>query len=143
MSFASYTLLGERGMHRYPPWTVLFYALAFSAIVWNILHPPFHFLTAGFSLAQWGWFTHVAVVGTILPFGLYFVGINYIRSTRAIITATFEPIAAGVLAFLLLGEAMELLQILGGIFVICAIVLLQVQREQDETAPALIRVQRK
>jgi len=38
-------------------------------------------------------------MGTILPFGLYFMGINYIRSTRALITATLEPISAGFMAF--------------------------------------------
>jgi drug/metabolite transporter (DMT)-like permease len=142
VSFASYTLLGERGMHRYPPWTVLFYSLAFSALTWHILHPPFHYLRAGFGWVQWGWFAHIAVVGTVIPFGLYFVGINYIRSTRAVITATLEPIVVGFLAFLFLGETLETLQIIGGVFVIGAIVLLQLQREQEAMTPALIRAQK-
>jgi drug/metabolite transporter (DMT)-like permease len=140
--FAGYTLLGERGMHRYRPWTVLFYALAFSALTWHILYPPFHYIAAGFSLTQWGWILYITLVGTIFPFGLFFVGINYIRSTRASITATLEPISAGFMAFFLLGEYMELLQILGGGLVIGAIVLLQVQREQDGMSPELIRTQR-
>ena len=129
-------------MHRYRPWTVLFYALAFSALTWHILYPPFHYITAGFSLTQWGWILYITLVGTIFPFGLFFVGINYIRSTRASITATLEPISAGFMAFFLLGECMELLQILGGGLVIGAIVLLQVQREQDGMSPELIRTQR-
>lgn len=142
VSFAAYSLLGERGMHRYPPWTVLFYALVFAALTWHILHPPFHYLVAGFTWVQWGWILHIAVVGTILPFGLYFVGINHIRSTRAIITANLEPISAGFMAFFLLGEALETLQILGGALVIGAIVLLQMQREQNELSPELIRARR-
>ncbi len=139
--FAGYTLLGERGMHRYRPWTVLFYALAFSALTWHILYPPFHYIVAGFSLAQWGWILYIAVVGTVVPFGLFFVGINYIRSTRASITATLEPISAAFMAFFLLGESMELLQVLGGGLVIGAIVVLQVHREQGELVPELIRTQ--
>jgi drug/metabolite transporter (DMT)-like permease len=137
--FAGYTLLGERGMHNYPPWTVLFYALLFAAVVWHILYTPFHYLVAGFGLMQWGGLLYIAVVGTILPFGLYFVGINHIRSTRAIITATLEPIAAGIMAFLFIGETMEPLQILGGILAIAAIILLQRQREQDALTPESIR----
>jgi drug/metabolite transporter (DMT)-like permease len=140
--FAGYTLLGERGMHRYRPWTVLFYALAFSALTWHILYPPFHYMAAGFSLTQWAWILYITVVGTIFPFGLFFLGINYIRSTRASITATLEPISAGFMAFFLLGEAMELLQVVGGALVIGAIVLLQVQQEQDEMTPELIRSHR-
>ena len=137
--FASYSLLGERGMHRYNPWTVLFYAITFATLSWHIFYYPFHYLTAGYSWAQWGWMTYIAVIGTLIPFGLYFVGINYIRSTRASITATLEPISAGLMAFIILGEAMEWLQILGGALVIGAIVLLQLQKEQDELAPAEIR----
>lgn len=137
--FAGYTLLGERGMHRYGPWTVFFYAIAFSATVWHIIYPPFHYIVAGFNWTQWGLILYITIVGTILPFGLYFVGVNHIRSTRAMLTANLEPIAAGFLAFFLLGETMALLQIFGGILVIGAIVLLQVQQEQDELVPVLIR----
>jgi drug/metabolite transporter (DMT)-like permease len=140
--FAGYTLLVERGMHRYRPWTMLFYSMVFAALAWHIVYPPFHYLIAGFSWEQWGWILYIAVVGTIIPFGLYFVGINHIRSTRASITATLEPISAGFFAFLFLGETLEFLQMVGGVLVIGAIVLLQVQQEQDELAPELIRTKR-
>jgi drug/metabolite transporter (DMT)-like permease len=137
--FAGYSLLGERGMHRYKPWTVLFYALAFSIPTWHILDPPFQYLRMTFSTVQWAWMSYIAVVGTILPFGLFFVGVNYIRATRASITATLEPICAGFFAFFFLGEKLQPLQITGGVMVIAAIVLLQIQQAQDEMAPAMIR----
>lgn len=140
--FAGYSLLGERGMHRYKPWTVLFYALVFSIPTWHIIHPPFMYLRLEWSPVQWLWVTYIAVVGTILPFGLFFVGINYIRSTRASITATLEPISAGFFAFFALGETLEIWQMIGGAMVIGAIVLLQIQQEQDALAPAMIRAKR-
>lgn len=139
VGFAVYTLLGERGMHRYQPWTVVFYALLFAALSWNILLPPFHFLWAVHTVKQWGYMLYVAVCGTLLAFGLFFVGVNYIRSTRASITSTLEPIFAGVIAFLFLGETLELPQILGGGLVIAAIVVLQLQVEKDRSTPELIR----
>jgi len=142
ITFAGYSLLGERAMHRYKPWTVIFYALAFSALTWHVVYPPFTYLRAGYSLDQWGWIFYISIVGTILPFGLFFAGINHIRSTRASITATLEPIFAGFLAFVLLGERLLFLQIVGGSMVILAIVLLQLQQEHDELAPALIRTSR-
>lgn len=140
--FAGYTLLGEQGMHRYSPWTVLFHAMVFAAITWHVVYPPFHYLRAGFSPAQWGWIIYISVMGTILPFGLFFLGVNYIRSTRASITATLEPITAGLLAFFLLGEKLEMPQILGGTMVIGAIVVLQIWQEQDRMTPELIRTAR-
>jgi drug/metabolite transporter (DMT)-like permease len=136
---AGYTLVGEGAMHRYTPVTILFYALAFSSLTWHIIYPPFHYVSAGFTLSQWGWILYIAVVGTIIPFGLFFVGVNYIRSTRAIITATLEPISGGFMAFFLLGEILEPLQVIGGGLVIGAIVLLQIKREQDEMAPEFLR----
>ena len=137
--FATYTLFGERGMHRYSPWTVLFYAFLFATFTWHIIYPPFQYLRAGYSLNQWGWLLYISVIGTLIPFALFFVGVNFIRSTRASITATLEPISAGFFAYLFLGEVLEPLQIVGGAMVVGAIVLLQLKREHDELAPVLIR----
>ncbi len=137
--FAAYSLFGEGKMHRYPPWTVVFYAFVFAAVTWNVLLEPFHFLNAGYSQAQWGYIFYIALVGTLLPFGLFFEGVNHIRSTRATITSTAEPISAGFIAYIFLGETLEPLQILGGVLVIVAIVLLQLQQEGDELAPQTIR----
>jgi len=137
--FAGYTLFGERGMHRYSPWTVLFYAFLFASLSWHVFYSPFQYLLAGYTTRQWFWMIYITVVGTAIPFGLFFVGVNHIRSTRAMITATLEPISAGVMAFLLLGETLEPLQILGGAMVVSAIVVLQGKREQDPLAPENIR----
>jgi len=137
--FAAYTLLGEKGMHRYTPWTVLFYAFLFATLSWHIFYPPLHYLRAGYTLGQWGGMLYVSVMGTVLPFALFFMGINLIRSTRASITATLEPISAGLFAYLFLGEGLSPLQMVGGAMVVGAIVLLQLKREQDELAPVHIR----
>jgi len=84
----------------------------------------------------------VAVAGTLVPFGLYFVGVNHIRSTRASITAILEPIAAGALAFVLLGEALTVPQAMGGALVLGALVLLNLEQEAPELAPASVRARR-
>lgn len=139
ISFASYTLLGERGMHRYRPWTVIFYAFLFAALSLNIIHKPLHYLHVSYDAEQWWCLLYIVIIGTILPFGLYFIGVNHIRSTRTMITATLEPISAAFMAFFLLGEVLEPLQITGGLSVVAAIVLLQLQKEHDEMAPELIR----
>jgi len=137
--FAAYALVGEWAMHRYSPWTVVFYAFVFASVTWNLVHPPFKFLHAAYDWTEWAGLLYIVVMGTILPFGLYFVGANYIRSTRAMIAATLEPIAAGFMAYLALGEKLQPLQMVGAALVIGAIILLQIERELDERSPALIR----
>lgn len=140
-AFAWWSVHGEYGMHRYDPWTVLFHALLVAAVEWNLLHPPLEAFLHPYDPATWGWILFVAVVGAILPFGLYYEGISRIRATRASITSTVEPIVAGILSFAFLGEAMGPLQIAGGALVIGAIVLLQLKQERDERTPARIRAQ--
>ncbi|MGC9029381.1 MAG: DMT family transporter [Desulfomonilaceae bacterium] len=137
--YAAYALVGEKVMHRYRPWTAAFYALLVSAVVWNVIYPPLDFLTAPYDGRQWAHIVFVVLVGTIAPFGLYFVGVNYIRSTRAMITASLEPLASGVAAYLYLGEKATLPQALGALLVIIAIALLQLYQEKDPLAPAVIR----
>ena len=141
IAFAWYSVHGEYGMRRYPPETVLFFAMFFAAIAWNILQPPFAAFMHPYSFIQWVWILYIAALGTLLPFGLYFQGINLIRSTRASITATIEPITAAIISYLFLNEILEPIQIVGGAMVISAVILLQLKHEQDDKAPDFIRTQ--
>jgi drug/metabolite transporter (DMT)-like permease len=143
LSFAWWSVHGEYGMRRYSPWTVLFYAMFFAAIEWNLIHPPLEAFTHSYAPVVWGWILYIGIIGTILPFGFYYEGINLIRSTRASITATLEPITAGLIAYIFLGEIMEPLQLLGAALVIAAVVFLQLKQEYDDKAPGLIRAKLK
>jgi drug/metabolite transporter (DMT)-like permease len=125
VSFAVYSILSEYGMRKYTPWTVLLYGMLFAALMWNILHPPFEAFLHRYSPFQWGLILFIGVCGTIFPFGLYFEGVKRIKPTHASITATLEPISAGVIAAVFLGEMMGTLQIIGGLIVIVSIILLQ------------------
>ena len=91
---------------------------------------------------QWMWILYIGVMGTLVPFGLYLEGINLIRSTRASITATLEPITAGIISYIFLNEIMEIPQITGGVIVIASIILLQLNQKQDDKAPSIIRAKR-
>lgn len=130
VAFAIYSVLSDYGMRKYTPWTVLLYGLLFAALMWNVLHPPLAAMLHGYAPVQWGWIFFIGVFGTIFPFGLYFEGIKRIRPTNASITATLEPISAGVIATIFLGEMMLPLQIIGGIIVIGSIILLQLDNTE-------------
>jgi drug/metabolite transporter (DMT)-like permease len=128
IAFAVYSIFSEHGMKKYTPWTVLFYGMLFAALMWNVLYPPFKAVFQSYTTIQWLWIGFVGLVGTILPFGLYFEGVRRISPTHASLTATLEPISAGVIAALFLGEIMAPLQIMGGVMVIVSILMLQLFR---------------
>jgi drug/metabolite transporter (DMT)-like permease len=139
VGFAWYSIQGEYGMRRYSPWTVLFYAMFFGALTWNVCLPPLESFMHARPAALWGWILYIGVFGTLVPFGLFLEAVNLIRATRASITATLEPIMAGVLAFVFLNEAMAAWQLLGAGLVILSIVVLQLNQAQDAKAPARLR----
>jgi drug/metabolite transporter (DMT)-like permease len=124
IAFAVYSILSDYGMRSHSPWTVLLYGMLFAAVMWNILHPPVEAFLHGYSPIQWGCIAFIGIFGTIFPFGLYFKAIKRIKPTNASITATLEPISAGVMAALFLGEMVPL-QIVGGLIVIGSIIILQ------------------
>jgi len=128
VAFAVYSVLSEYGMRKYTPWTVLLYGMLFAALMWNVLHPPLEAMLHRYSAVQWGWILFIGIFGTVFPFGFYFEGIKRIRPTPASITATLEPISAGVIASIFLGEIMGLWQIFGGLIVIVSIILLQLNK---------------
>jgi len=127
--FTFYALYGEKGLKKYDPWTLILYCFGFGALFYWIMISPMKFLKGGYSLKMWMAFIYIAIFSTLIPFGFYFKGIERIRATRASITATWEPVVAGFAAYMVLGEVLYPLQMLGGIGVIVAIVLLQIGGE--------------
>jgi drug/metabolite transporter (DMT)-like permease len=128
--FSFYALYGEKGLKKYDPWTLILYGFGFGAVFYWILISPMKVISEGYSFKIWMAFLYIAIFSTLIPFGLYFKGIEQIRATRASITATWEPVVAGMAAYFGLGEALFPLQVLGGIGVIVAIILLQMSREK-------------
>ena len=143
LGFAWYSIHGEYGMRKYEPWAVLFYALFFSGLTWNILHPPFAAFMQNYSMTEWGFIFYIGIMGTLVPFGLYLEGINLIRSTHASITATIEPISAGIISYLFLDEVMDWLQIAGALLVMGSVILLQSDSRKDDKAPDVLRAKKK
>jgi len=127
---SAYTVLSESALRRYKPWTVLFYASLFSAAACNVLPTPFEGLTRSYDAVQWLWILFISIIGTAVSLGLYNKGLRLIRATHASITATLQPIAAAVLAFLFLGEAMSPWQLVGVGLVVASIIVLQIGKEK-------------
>jgi drug/metabolite transporter (DMT)-like permease len=120
-------------LKRYNVWTCLLYAFVFSSILWMVINPPWNIVAAHYSAETWRTFLIFAVISILIPHSLYFGGIRYLTASRAIITATFEPIVAIGSSFIILGDTLAPVQIAGAALVISAIAILQIGHE---TVPA-------
>jgi len=134
---AFYNLFSEKGLKRYDAWTVLLYGLGAGALFLCFLNSPLRIITEGYPLRAWLIFLYIAVFATLLPFALFFKGVERIRVTRASIAANWEPVVAGLSAYFILGETLEPLQILGGLAVIAAVILLQFAKQTPGPASPL------
>jgi drug/metabolite transporter (DMT)-like permease len=123
--FALYTLLGKYSSGRFAPWTLLVYGLAAASVFWCAYLGPARVAAVYRDPRLAVAVVFVAIVSTIVPFGAYLHGLQYIQATEASVTATLEPVVAGVGAFFAFGEALSAAQLAGGVLVIGAILLVQ------------------
>ncbi len=119
-------------LKEYKAWTVLVYAFIFASLFWVFFNPPSKIIEAEYSFSTWEMFFGFAMISILIPHSLYFSGIRYLTASRAIITATFEPIVAILTAFIFLGEILSPLQLVGAALVVAAIAILQLKQETGQ-----------
>jgi drug/metabolite transporter, DME family len=71
-----------------------------------------------------GWLVYIGVVTTVAAYGLFFAGLRTTASETAGVLTLLEPLAAAVLAALILHEALSGLGILGAVLMLIAIAAL-------------------
>jgi drug/metabolite transporter (DMT)-like permease len=140
-TFAVYVLSAERAVTRRDPVSLVCYGFLLASVFWAIVQPWSSFPAElvddsisllgrldHLSLPAWLLMTWMVVLGTIVPFALLAASLRHITASRAAITAMFEPVAATIVAFAWLGEALTEFQLVGAVVVLAAIVLAQTAR---------------
>jgi drug/metabolite transporter (DMT)-like permease len=124
-TFAYYILASRAALRTTDAWTLLTYAYLSASLFWSAVLPPWKVLGYGFDFGVWSAFLAVATIGTVVPFGLFISGLRFLPPTQAGIVSMLEPVVAAIAAYLLLGEFLVPLQILGGAFVLAGVVMVQ------------------
>lgn len=122
--FAFYTVYGKKGLARFNSWTLQVYGFGVGALAWSLYVPPWQ-AAAGHTAMNWLFFLYIAIFATVIPFGLFFKGLNYLHPVKAGVISTLEPVVAAIVAWVILHETLFPLQILGGAMVCAAVTLVQ------------------
>ena len=80
--------------------------------------------------SAWLWVAAIALVSTVLPVSTFLLGLERVGAPTASIVSTVEPVLTVSLAVALLGETLGPAQLLGGAFVVAAVVALQSRRAE-------------
>ena len=123
--YALYGVLGKKAMTGAPPMRVLFTSVCISAAA-LLLAPATHRTLSEFvsqDLSVWITAVSLALIGTIIAFGLFVKGLEKMPASKAAVFTVFEPFTAVLLASFLLGERLGWLQYLG-VFLIIAVAAL-------------------
>ena len=141
VSLAAYYLLGEHGLGRRDSLSLSAWTFTFSALLWAVVQPwwdfPFAVLTGGLALPGplaavtapgWTLAAWVVVLGTVAPFLLVLGAIGKLGAHRVGLLGMAEPVAAGMVAWVLLGEILTPVQLLGAGVVLAGIALAETSR---------------
>jgi len=139
LGYAVYSLMGrsaaQRGLN---PWTTLLYTFGFAAaflLLFNLLPGgflpgaatrPADLLWLGNALAGWGILFLLAAGPTVAGFGLYNVSLAYLPSSVANLILTLEPAFTAAIAYALLGERLNGVQIGGSLMILTGVVFLRI-----------------
>ncbi|MFZ1082225.1 MAG: DMT family transporter [Candidatus Kryptoniota bacterium] len=127
--FAFFNVFNKIACKQYSIWTALNYTLISASVFWIILDL---FVNTGIKLNVAENFVPLLIFSfssVLIPYYFYFTGLRILVPSTAVIVSTLEPVVAIVTAFLILGETLHWMQIAGGIFIVAAVILLEVYRE--------------
>lgn len=124
-SFAFYNVGGHNILARFDRWRVLVWTLASASVFWIVVNPPWKIAAAHYSGPEWVFLLMFSLISVLVPFSLYFLGLQHLEPTRAIIGSCLEPVFSILLAALLLGEGVRPIQSVGIVLVLAAIIIVQ------------------
>jgi len=127
LTYGLYSIFGRPVAGKLAPAVILSYALFFGAVLLSLAAIPTVHTLAGLPPTSYAVLFMLAVVHTTLAFALYTFGLGRLGAGRAAIVATIEPVVAGALGTILLGEELTAPKIVGASLVISGAVLAQVR----------------
>ena len=127
--FAFFNVFNKIASKNYSVWTALVYTLISAAVFWLLLDV---FINAHIRIAssqELVTLTIFSIMSVLIPYYFYFSGLKILLPSTAIVVSTLEPVIAITTAFVILGESLHWTQVIGGFFVIAAVILLEANKE--------------
>lgn len=126
---AVYYIWGKKFLDKYSANTVILYMTALSLPGIVILANPIAIFDNPISTDAWMYIFAIGLFPGTIGFVVSMVALNHIEASKASIVASIEPVAAVVIAFLVLSDQLTLLQGVGVFLVFTGVILLRLTRK--------------
>jgi DME family drug/metabolite transporter len=136
VALSIYTIYSKIVAEKHNPWTALTYGMLSVSLLLLVVFPPSIKVFDDFPYNITLFLLYISLFTMIIPYGLFLLGVRFIKPHQASITATLEPVVALVLSGLLSLEILTPIKLMGCLFIISSVILLAYQnitnKEQDE-----------
>ena len=139
-SLIIYYLLGEKASTNRDSVSLIMWGFMIAALFWTITFPwssfPWErldvtvepFVDSATTAPLWLLITYMVIGGTVLPFVLVVQAIKHLGAAGASLMGMMEPLIAFVVAWIVLGESLNLIQIIGGVTMLTGVYLAELAR---------------
>ena len=127
-TYTGYILVADGVVRRLPPVTLSALVMAGAAVTMAARAVVSGGVDLGFGPWAWFWLGCIALVSTVLAMLTFFAGLRRTGPSTAAILSTFEPVVAGALATVTLGELLTPVQVAGGLLVVSSAAALHLRR---------------
>ena len=126
IAYALYSIVGKTVLKKYTQLTVIAYNFVFAAIgSLFIVNLPDTFGRIAEEIVSLKYVFLLAIIGTVLPFLLYTIGLKNTISSKAAVLCCIEPVSATFTGIFVAKEKLSILQFVGIGLIIFAIILYQ------------------
>ncbi|MGB4325212.1 MAG: EamA family transporter [Candidatus Nanopelagicales bacterium] len=145
VSLTIFYILGDKQMrvenHR-DPVSLVMWGFAAAALFWAIVQPwwsfPWDLLSgdseplgsAEFIFPIWSLSIYLVLLGTVIPFWLTVESLKHLRASQASTVGLTEPLFATIIAWILLGESLTLVQLSGGALILVGVFVAEHSRNR-------------
>jgi drug/metabolite transporter (DMT)-like permease len=123
--YTGYILIGERVMTSVPAVAASAVIMSGAAVSFCVLAALNHQLALPWNAGGWAVGIGIALIPTMIAISLFLAGLPRVGAARAALLSTWEPVVTVFLAVVVLGDRLSFVQVLGGILVIVAVIVVQ------------------
>jgi drug/metabolite transporter (DMT)-like permease len=125
MIYTGYILIGERVMTSVPAVAASAVIMTGAAVSFCMLAALNHQLAPPRNAGGWAVGVGIALIPTMIAISLFLAGLPRVGAARAALLSTWEPVVTVFLAVVVLGDRLSIVQVLGGVLVIVAVIVVQ------------------